>query len=336
MNSDDHDPARRKALEKLVASATVFVAGSPAAALDLPADTGDPREVVDLWPGPPPGATGLSVVEEIIERDNPAKLRDRIIRHVRRPRFTVFRARGKPRGAFLVLPGGGYRHVVIDKEGFETARWLASEGFTAFVLFYRLPGDGWSAGPDAPLQDAQRALRLLRARAGDWQVDPAQIGVLGFSAGGHLAARTAAGYALRCYGPVDAADGVSARPDLAALMYPVITLEGPAAHAGSRECLLGPEQSQARLREYSAQNMVGPNTPPSFLVHAGDDVAVPLENSLVMYSALRSAGVDADLHVFQQGGHGFGLRGVGNRPLAAWPGLLRDWAMSRFGPSPTL
>ena len=326
-----HDPARRQAIGSLLAAASLGAWGTAGAReLTVPPDTGDPEEVLELWPQGPPGADGVSVQPEIVDRDNPWQLRDRAMRFVRQPTLTVFRAAGRARGAFVLLPGGGYRHVVVDKEGFETARWLALEGFTVFVLFYRLPGDGWAAGPDAPLQDSQRALRLVRSRAATWGLDPARIGVIGFSAGGHLAARTATRHALRTYEPGDAADGASARPDIAAMVYPVITLEGPATHAGSRHFLLGEDPSPERLQAYSAQSKVGPDTPPSFLLHAADDASVPLENSLLMHAALRAAGVTTDLHVFSEGGHGFGLRAVSGKPVASWPELLRDWAVRSF------
>jgi acetyl esterase/lipase len=321
---------RRQALERLVASAAAGLAAPATLAFELPPDTGDPVETLDLWPNGPPGGDAVTVRTEIVERENPWKLRDRIIRCVRTPRLTVFRAVGRPRGALLLLPGGGYTHVVIDKEGFEIARWFASQGFTTFVLFYRLPADGWSAGPDAPLQDAQRALRLIRSRASEWHLEPGRLGIVGFSAGGHLAARMAGRHSLRTYEPVDEADRTSARPDAVAMLYPVITLEGAAAHAGSRENLLGRSPPSDRSREYSGQTGVGTGTPPSFLLHAADDTAVPLDNSLLMYGALRAAGVPTELHVFAEGGHGFGLRAVANRPVAVWPALLRDWAVRCF------
>jgi acetyl esterase/lipase len=305
-------------------------AADPAATHDGMSWTADPSEVLRLWPGAPPGSDSVEVREETIERPNPAGLRDRIVRGVRDPRVTVFRPRGLPRGALLLLPGGGYRHVVVDKEGFETARWLAERGIAVFVLFYRLPADGWSAGPDAPLQDAQRAMRLLRLRASTWDLDPRRLGVVGFSAGGHLAARLASGFTRPTYAAVDAADGVSARPALAGLMYPVIAMDLPAAHAGSREQMLGPAPSAERVREYSADTAVGPDTPPTFILHAGDDTSVPVENSQRMAAALRAAGVPVDLHVFAVGGHGFGLRAVAGKPVAAWPQLFLDWLDWQF------
>jgi acetyl esterase/lipase len=299
-----------------------------------PADVPDPREVIDVWPGPPPGGVPASLSEEIIEQPSDLGLRDRIIRHVTRPRITVFRPAGRPRGALLLLPGGGYRHVVVDKEGFETARWFAARGLAVFVLFYRLPADGWTGGPDAPLQDAQRAMRVIRSRAATWDLDPAQLGVIGFSAGGHLAALLACRHAAAAYDTVDDVDRASARPDVAALIYPVVAMDDPAAHAGSREQLLGPSPDPARIRKYSADSMVQPDTPPTFVLHAADDPSVPLENAMRMAQALRSAKVPVDLHVFAEGGHGFGLRYVGDRPVAAWPDLLLRWTDWRRQPRP--
>jgi acetyl esterase/lipase len=290
----------------------------------------DPAEVFDLWPTTPPGGVPPGLAEEVVERPNDRGLRDRIIRHVARPRITVFRSAPPPRGALLLLPGGGYRHVVVDKEGFETARWLAARGLVVFVLFYRLPADGWAGGADAPLEDTQRAMRVIRARAATWGLDPTRLGVVGFSAGGHLAAQLACRHALVTYAEVDLADRGPARPDAAALIYPVIAMDDPAAHAGSREQLLGPAPSVERIRAYSADRMVSPSVPPTFILHAADDAAVPLENSLRMAAALRAAAVPVELHVFATGGHGFGLRHVGDQPVAAWPGLLLRWLEQQY------
>jgi acetyl esterase/lipase len=303
------------------------VADTPAAQA-TPAS--DPTEVLSIWPGRPPGNDFVAVHEEVIERPNAAGLRDRIVRSVSEPRITVFRPRGKPRGALLLVPGGGYRHVVVDKEGFETARWLAERDIAVFVLFYRLPSDGWAAGPDAPLQDAQRAMRVLRANASTWAIDPERLGVIGFSAGGHLAARLACCHSANLYAVVDSADQLSARPAITGLIYPVITMDAAFAHAGSREQLLGFEPSARQVLEYSADTTAAAGAPPTFILHAGDDASVPVENALRMDRALRSAGVPVDLHVFSSGGHGFGLRAIAGKPVSIWPQLFRDWADWQF------
>jgi len=314
-------PASSSALA-LAARATPTVAEDALSVADL-------LEVIDVWPGPPPGDVPAGLAEEIVERPNDLGLRDRIIRHVTRPRITVFRPTGRPRGALLLVPGGGYRHVVVDKEGFETARWLAARGLAVFVLFYRLPASGWAGGPDAPLQDAQRAMRVIRQRTATWNLDPAQLGVIGFSAGGHVAARLAYGSAAATYDAtydaIDDADRTSARPDVAALIYPVVAMDGPVAHAGSREQLLGPSPDPALAHAFSADTIVRPGAPPTFILHAADDTSVPVENALRMAQALRSAEVPVDVHVFAAGGHGFGLRYVADKPVAAWPDLLLRW-----------
>ncbi len=326
---------RRGILQALAATSAIAPGlRTLASAVPGPSDD-DPSETFDLWPSGPPGGVPDGITEDMVDRPNDLGLRDRIVRHVSQPRVTVFRTPESPRGALLLLPGGGYKHVVVDKEGFETARWLARRGITVFVLFYRLPADGWAAGPDAPLQDAQRAMRLLRDRCSSWDLDPARIGVIGFSAGGHLAASLACRHAARTYARVDAADSQSARPDAAALMYPVVAMDDPAAHAGSREQLLGAAPRPEMIRAYSADSSVPPDAPPSFIVHAGDDDAVPLDNSLRIAAALRAAGVHTDLHVFAAGGHGFGLRYVHGKPVAAWPDLLMnwlEWTFARGGP----
>lgn len=285
-----------------------------------------PDEVLDLWPDGVPGADGVTVTEELVARPPPPGLLDRIVRGVRRPLLELFRAASPHGGAVLLVPGGGYRHVVVDKEGHETARWLAARGFTVGVLRYRLPGDGWQAGADAPLQDAQRALRRMRGEAARLGIDPARLGVQGFSAGGHLAARLAFEPTLATYQPRAACDSLPARPDFAALLYPVVTMRLPDAHRGSRERLLGVQPDAALEARYSVEELVPAGAPPVFLVHAADDIAVPVGNALRLYDALRRARVPAEMHLFAEGGHGFGLRYVAGKPVAAWPTLFQAWA----------
>jgi acetyl esterase/lipase len=176
---------RRGTLASLTGGLMASLLSSAAGArTQNPAPPTDPAEVLPLWPGDPPGAAGVTAVETVLERGDGQGPRDRAVTHTRKPTLTVFRP-AKPNGAAVVLmPGGGYERVVVDKEGFETARWLADRGYTCFVLLYRLPGDGWGAGPDAPLQDAQRAVRLVRSRAAAIGFNPARVAIMGFSAGG--------------------------------------------------------------------------------------------------------------------------------------------------------
>jgi len=323
----------RRALLALGGAATLGagLAGSgvtaprPAAAQGL-VQPDDPAETVRLWPGLPPGAPASLPREVIVNRFTESGFQDRIATGIGTPAMTVFRP-ARPNGAaLLIIPGGGYVRVVIDREGFECARQWAAAGVTCFVLRYRLPGDGWADRPRAALQDAQRALRLIRATAAAYGIDPARIGVMGFSAGGHLAASLATRHGEETYAPVDTADRLSARPDVAALLYPVIAMAAPHAHPGSRAALLGASPDPATEAANSPHTRVTAGTPPTFLLHAGDDPAVPVENSLMMYAALRTARIPAALHLFETGGHGFGLRRTEGLPVAAWPALFDRWA----------
>lgn len=287
----------------------------------------DPTEVLPLWPGDPPGSAGVTAVETVLDRTVAGGLRDRATTHTRKPTLTVFRPTAQANGAAVVLmPGGGYERVVSDKEGFETARWLADRGYTCFVLLYRLPGDGWGAGPDAPLQDAQRAVRLVRSKAAAIKFDPARVSIMGFSAGGHLAASLTTRFDAKVYERVDAADDLSARPDLSCLMYPVVTMIDGPVHGGSRKQLLGPTPTPEQIALYSPEQNVTDRVPPVFLVHAADDKTVPVANSLMMFTALKAKAIPAEMHIFEEGGHGFGLRGIVGKPVAAWPSLFETFA----------
>ncbi len=310
----------------------VLLAGALAAcasrATAEPVSTAEPGgHTLELWPGGAPGGERVRVKEEIIERQPEGPLRDRFVQHVTRPMLTLFEPRTSWNGAtLLIVPGGGYVRVVIDKEGFECADWFTARGFAVAVLRYRMPADGWAAGADAPVHDAMRAVRVLRHRP--FPDGPAaRVGIMGFSAGGHLAARLITEPALT-YPRQDAADEHSARPDFAVLMYPVIDTTGAATHSGSAKQLLAAGVAPAELARYSPHLNVMPQTPRTLLVHAADDTSVPVKNSLLMYEALLAAGVRSELHVFDSGGHGFGLRGIAGRDAAAWPELVRNWALA--------
>lgn len=285
----------------------------------------DPAEVVTLWPDGAPGGQEVRVVPIVPERSTDPAFHDRYAQYTTTPVMTVFRPERPNGSALLLVPGGGYRWSVLDKEGNDVARVFAESGTTCFVLRYRLPADGWEAGPDAPLQDAQRALRLIRANADAYGVDPTRIGVLGASAGGHLAG-LASVRTDETYAPVDDADQVSLRPDLTILMYPVATMTDPHVHAGSRMHLLGDAPTPEQIRAYSLEQMSWKGAAPVFLVHAMDDASVPVENSLGLLAALKAEGVRVEAHLFQEGEHGFGIRLIQGRPAQVWPDLVRAWA----------
>jgi acetyl esterase/lipase len=259
-----------------------------------------------LWPDGAPGALGDGAADK--------------------PKLTLYPVPGdESNGAVVVCPGGGYGHLASDHEGKQVAEWLNSIGVSAFVLQYRL---GPRYHHPAPLQDVQRAIRLVRARAAEWHVDPARIGIMGFSAGGHLASTAATHFDA---GRPDSADPIErqgSRPDFAVLAYPVITLDGPSAHVGSRRNLLGDPADPALVELLSNERHVTDRTPPTFLFHTADDPTVPVENSLLFFGALHEAGVPAELHVFAHGKHGVGLA-QSDPALASWPRLCALWLQAR-------
>lgn len=298
----------------------------PVSAQGQPPGLPQPVETIDLWPRGAPAAPAVLPVETVDERSTDTLVTDRAVYGIARPRMAVFRP-DRPNGAAVLLtPGGGYKWVVVDKEGYEMARWLTARGFTAFVLFYRLPGEGWTSGADTPLADAQRAMRLIRHRARDFAVDPERVAAMGFSAGGHVCADLAARFAASVYAPVDAADRLSAKPHSAAPIYPVISMDPAVAHPGSRKLLLGDTPSAEREAAHSPDRVVPADAPPHFLLHAEDDDAVPVDNTLRLHAALRARKVPVEMHLFANGGHGFGLRKAVGKPVEAWPELWRAWA----------
>ncbi len=285
--------------------------------LSLP---GADLQVIELWPGAPPGggdgphADGYRYVEGTFGD----------ITRVSRPCLLVMRPANPNGAAMIVAAGGGYEFIAIGNEGVPVGRVLNAAGVTVFLLVYRLPAEGWGSGPDAPRQDAQRALRLVRARGAEFGIDPARVGVLGFSAGGHLMGETAVGSARDLYAGVDATDAQPIRPALAGLIYPVITMRKPFDRTATRRILVGDDVTPDEMKTYSVDLQVGPETPPTFLVQAIDDPVAVADHPLLMFSALRKARVPAELHLFERGGHGFGL-GAPGTPAAAWPGLFLAW-----------
>jgi acetyl esterase/lipase len=226
-----------------------------------------------------------------------------------------------PIAAVIIAPGGSYRALAMDKEGRAPAEYLNSLGIAGFVLKYRL-------GPryHHPIQlgDAQRAIRLVRTRAGEWRIAPDRIGIFGFSAGGHLASTASTRFDAGQAGATDPIDRASSRPDFAVLGYPVISLTEPWTHQGSKLNLLGEAPDPALARALSSETQVTSTTPPTFIYHTNADTAVPVENSVAYFLALRKAGVPAEFHVFKDGPHGTGL-GQQDPALSVWPTLLANW-----------
>ncbi len=253
--------------------------------------------LIPLWPEGVPDAQPNAPAEYV---------QDGRIFNVQVPTLTLVRpAAGTANGlAAIICPGGGYTNLAVTNEANGMARWLSAQGVTCFVLKYRLK----EYGHPAPLRDVLRAVRLVRSRAVEFGIDPDRVGVFGSSAGGHLAASAATLHEHPLGKTGHDLDAISARPTFVVLQYPVILMEGPFVHAGSRNSLLGPNPDAALIALLSVDRQVTKDTPPAFLIHTAEDASVPLENSIAYYTALRRAGVDAELHLYEKGPHGFGLR----------------------------
>ena len=227
--------------------------------------------------------------------------------------------------AVVICPGGGYWVLAYDLEGTDVAKYLNSIGVAGIVLKYRLPTSGNTIEPHkAPLMDAQRAIRLVRSNAKAWSIDSTKIGIMGFSAGGHLASTLGTHFDLGDKNSTDVVEQKSCRPDFMILMYPVITFNAEWSHTGSREALLGKNPDKALVSYYSNELQVQDNTPTAFIVQADNDTGVPVENSLLIYQALRKKKIPAELHILSEGEHGFGLA-VNNEHVASWTNSLRLW-----------
>ncbi|MDP2138662.1 MAG: alpha/beta hydrolase [Candidatus Didemnitutus sp.] len=272
--------------------------------------------VIPLWPeGVPDAQVGAP----------PEYIKDDRVFNVQVPTLTLLLpAPGTANGtAAIICPGGGYERLSVSNEGNGMARWLTAQGVTCFVLKYRLK----EYGHPAPLRDVLRAVRLVRSRAAEFGLDPDRVGVFGSSAGGHLAATAATLYDHPLGKTGHELDAVSARPTFVVLQYPVILMEGPFIHSGSRKYLLGPNPDAALVALLSVDRQVTKDTPPAFLMHTAEDASVPLENSMAYYSALRRAGVDAELHLYEKGPHGFGLR-TDLGQTSEWTKRCEEWMRS--------
>jgi acetyl esterase/lipase len=267
----------------------------------------EPAKVELLWPKGAPGANGDT------DKDKPT--------------LTLLPASpdNNSGAAVIICPGGGYGGVMMTYEGEDAGRWLNTKGVSAFVLNYRHAGRGYHE--PAPLDDVQRAIRSVRSRAAEWKIDPKKIGVMGFSAGGHLASTAGTHFDAGRKEAGDPIDQQSSRPDFMILVYPVVTMTTPLTHGGSRNNLLGPNPDEKLVDKYSNEKQVTAETPPAFIVASTADNVVPAENSVYFYLALRQAKVPAELHVFEKGNHGFGLAQK-YKTVGAWPNLCYEWLVS--------
>lgn len=282
------------------------------------------HDVISLWPA-------LTINHDLkpyyIERGN-GQRHDRVTVQINQPEMVLVKPEQGNGIGVLIIAGGGYTRVAFDKEGMDTARWLANAGYTSFVLNYRLPGEGHPLGNETPLADAQRAMRIMRSRGESLQLNTFMV--VGFSAGGHLAGWLATRSDEASYPKQDAIDDLSAGPDLAALLYPVISLDENITHMGSRQQFTARLANKVLHPDYSVETMVTESTPPCFLLHASDDPAVKAENSLVMWQALRAKGIPVEMHLVEKGGHGFGIHYTGNLPVSDWPNWLDRWVNDRL------
>lgn len=301
-------------VDRRSAMATIAAAGLAPTLLHAAA----PQDVWPLW-STPPGGGGPTGPVAIDARG--------AVSNIAVPTITIVRPHRPTGPAMLVASGGGYRRIEETREALPAAAWLAARGITAFVLRYRLPEEGWADGPLAPLQDAQRALRLIRAHSNALAIDPRRVGVLGFSAGGHLLGLAATRANFASYTPVDAIDRYSARPDGAALIYPVVTLEPPYDHTSTRRVLIGTHPDAAASSDWSVETHVRAACPPMFLVQAEDDPISDPHNTLILRCACERAGIPVDLRRLPSGGHGFGM-GVAGTPSAQWPHWFESWLVT--------
>lgn len=273
------------------------------------------NEVIELWKNGVPNA----ILSDDYEEFHDEKM-DRIGK-VSNPTLTVFVPKNPNGTSVVICPGGGYQFLAIDKEGYKTAEWFNSLGITAFVLKYRLPSDKIMKNKAVgPLQDAQESVRFIRRNAKKWNLNPAKIGILGYSAGGHLAATLSTKYDEKVY---QNNDSISAKPNYSLLIYPVISMTNEITHKGSRNNLLGKPAADELIEQFSTEKLINTETPPTFLVHAIDDKSVPVENSLQYFLALKKYNVISEMHLYQKGGHGFGLGKEGTS--AFWTSHCEKW-----------
>jgi acetyl esterase/lipase len=267
-----------------------------------------------VWPNGAPDSNGMTLPEETFEGKR--------VRNVSEAEMYVYLPKiGVNTGAAMVIcPGGGYMIEAMDHEGYEMAEWLATQGVAGIVLKYRLP----YGHHEIPLEDVHRTMRIVRQKAAEWGINPSKIGIAGSSAGGHLASTAGTRFDLGNTEASDPIEKFSCRPDFMLLLYPVITFDEEYGHMGSRTNLIGANAKFDLVERYSNEKQVTAQTPPTFLVHADDDTGVPSRNSVEFYMALKKHKIPAEMHIFRQGGHGFGMNKK-NLPVDQWPNLFTQW-----------
>ncbi len=279
-------------------------------------------EEIPLWPGRAPGKGGPAGPEKL---GGPGSGYG-AVSNISNPRMRVYRPNSPNGKAVLVCGGGGYFRIQLWKESTPIARLLQVQGYTVFELIYRLPNDGWDAA--APFMDAQRAMKIIRARAAEFGIRPDRIGIMGFSAGGHLAGYTALRSDAALYEGGDAAEAQSARPDFSALLFPVVSLRKPYVTTRTRREIIGTEPALADQEAWSLDTHACAGAPPTIIISAADDQITPPGHGIALFQALISKGVPAELHIFEEGGHGWGL-GTGDQILSHWPEIFGNWIEKR-------
>ena len=302
--------------------------GALSAALPVSARKPAPSQRIALWPNGAPEPVPPGLKETFTERSINRTIMDRSLKGVTAPLLEMVTPAKANGAAVISFPGGGYRHMAWDKEGLDIAHWFAARGVTGFALSYRLPHDGWKGGPMSSLADAQRAIRLVRSRAKEWGIDSNRIAVTGFSAGGHLCANLAAQFSLKAYEAQDEIDRLSARPDLAAPIYPAIMIDKLGESVPAGESLFGKPLSAAQLVLHSPHLNVRDDAPPHFLLHAEDDPVVTPDHTLALRNALLAKKIPVETHLYAKGGHGFGIRNTKGLPVESWPERLMTFGKS--------
>lgn len=306
--------ARRTLLQNLAALTAI---GAVQLGGAVPAIATDWEEI-PLWPGKPPGRGGVSGPEKLGSEGAGFGA----LSNISVPRLRVYRPAKANGAAVVVCGGGGYFRIQLWKESTPIARWLQKRGFTVFELLYRLPNDGWDAS--VPFMDAQRAMRIVRTRAAEFGIDPKQIGIMGFSAGGHLAGFTALQPQRQLYAGTDKYEKASARPDFSVLLFPVVSLRKPYDTTRTRREIVGETPSAEAENAWSLDTYASADAPPTIIFASADDKTAPPGHGIMLFERLNAAGASAELHLFRDGGHGWGL-GKPEQVLSQWPEMFVKW-----------